>query len=272
MRKKKTVLETKIPSYPMIGKPSIDRREFIVLFGLGTASMTVLSACGSPAPVKDPTIDPPLLKEPEIDIIADGGNDGDEDADGDRILDADDECPNDPETYNGIDDEDGCPDMARGVVIKTPGVVIRPQSILFRNRKTRVLPASLAVIDMVARTLADNPQVESILIVGHADSAEGNPSNRKRLSARRARMVMDQLVKKGVDRKRLRSIGLSDACPLSIGNTPQFREKNRRVEFKILSLDGAPAQVEIGCDEAIRRKLIPDGVFNTPAQDLRGLE
>ncbi len=234
MRKKKAVLETRTPSYPMIGKPTIDRREFIVLFGLGTASMTVLSACGSPAPVKDPTIDPPLLKEPEIEIKADGGNDA---------------------------DRDGYPDMPRGVVVKTPGVVIRPQNILFRNRKTRVLPASLAVIDMVAKTLADNPQVESVLIVGHADSREGNPSNRKRLSARRARMVMDQLVKKGVDRKRLRSIGLSDACPMSIGNTPQFREKNRRVEFKILSLDGEPTKVEIGCDEAIRRKLIPDGVF-----------
>ena len=236
MRKKKAVLEAMTPSYPMIGKPSIDRREFIVLFGLGTASMTVLSACGSPAPVKDPTIDPPLLKEPDIDIIADAGNDS---------------------------DEDGPPDMPMGVVVKTPGVVIRPQSILFRNKKFKVLPASLAVIDMVAKTLADNPQVESLLIVGHADSREGNPSNRKRLSARRAQIVMDQLVKKGVDRKRLRSIGLSDACPLSIGNTQQFREKNRRVEFKILSLNGKPAQVEIGCDEAIRRKLIPDGVFTT---------
>ncbi len=246
MRKKKAILKTKTPSYPMIGKPSIDRREFIVLFGVGTASMIVLSACGSPAPVREPTIDPPLPREPKVDINADGGIDADT-------------------------NEDGFPDMSR-VVIKTPGVVIRPQSILFRNKKIKVLHASLAVIDMVAKTLADNPQVESLLIVGHADSREGNPSNRKRLSARRAQMVMDQLVKKGVDRKRLRSIGLSDACPLSIGNTPQFREKNRRVEFKILSLDGAPAQVEIGCDEAIRRKLIPDGVFNTPAQDLRGLE
>ncbi len=241
----------------MIGKPSIDRREFIVLFGVGTASMTVLSACGSSAPVKDPTLDPPLPREPKIDINADS------DADGDRILDTDDKCPNEPETYNGLTDEDGCPDMPRGVVVKTPSVVIRPQSILFRNKKIRVLPASLAVIDMVAETLAANPQVESLLIVGHADSAEGNPSNRKRLSARRAQMVMDQLVKKGVDRKRLRSIGLSDACPLSIGNTPQFREKNRRVEFKILSLDADPTEVDIGCDEAIRRNLIPDGVFNT---------
>ncbi len=234
MRKKKAILKTKTPSYPMIGKPSIDRREFIVLFGVGTASMTVLSACGSPTPVQEPTIDPPAPEEPKIDIIADGGNDS---------------------------DEDGPPDMPRDVVVKTPGVVIRPQNIVFKHKKTRVLPASQDVLDMVAKTLVDNPQVESLLIAGHADSAEGNPSNRKRLSAKRAQMVMDRLVKKGVARKRLRTIGLSDACPISIGNTPQFREKNRRVEFKVLSLDGEPTHVDIGCDEAIRRKLIPEGVF-----------
>ena len=255
-RSKKTVPQTKTPSYPsMIGKPSIDRREFIVLFGVGTASISVLSACGSSAPQKEPTIDFPPTTEPKIEINADS------DIDSDRILDADDKCPNDPETYNGLDDEDGCPDKPRGVVVKTPGVVIRPQNILFKNKKVKVLPASLEVLDAVAQTLAANPQIESLLIVGHADSREGSRSNRKLLSTRRARNVMDHLIKKSIDKKRLRSIGLSDACPLSIGNTPDSRGRNRRVEFKVLSSDGEPTNVELGCDEAIRRKLIPEGVF-----------
>jgi hypothetical protein len=33
--------------------------------------------------------------------------------DADRILDANDKCPMEPETYNGLDDEDGCPDRSR---------------------------------------------------------------------------------------------------------------------------------------------------------------
>jgi hypothetical protein len=36
----------------------------------------------------------------------------DTDADDDGIDDADDECPNDPEIFNGFEDEDGCPDEA----------------------------------------------------------------------------------------------------------------------------------------------------------------
>lgn len=34
------------------------------------------------------------------------------DKDGDTILDAVDKCPDEPETWNGVDDEDGCPDGA----------------------------------------------------------------------------------------------------------------------------------------------------------------
>ena len=38
------------------------------------------------------------------------------DSDGDGILDYDDACPYDPETYNGLEDGDGCPDQGRVAV------------------------------------------------------------------------------------------------------------------------------------------------------------
>ncbi len=253
MRKKKAVSDPGNPAYPMIGKPSIDRREFIVLFGFGAASMTVLTACGSSIPEAGAVSKPPVSAEPEVD------KNGDDDCDG--VAYKNDKCPNEPETYNGIADEDGCPDRPPGVVLKTSGVAIRPQSILFRNKKAKMLLASQAVIGMVVEALKANPEVESLLIIGHADKREGKPAARKRISTRRAEYVLDQLVKKGVDKKRLRSIGLSDACPMAIGNTPESREKNRRVEFRVLTLDGKPKDVEIGCEEAVRRKLIPEGVF-----------
>lgn len=46
------------------------------------------------------------------------------DRDGDGIPDQVDRCPNEPETFNGIDDEDGCPDRGR-VVIESNNIMIR---------------------------------------------------------------------------------------------------------------------------------------------------
>ena len=40
-------------------------------------------------------------------------------SDRDRILDKDDKCPNEPETYNGYQDADGCPDRGRVIVTDT---------------------------------------------------------------------------------------------------------------------------------------------------------
>ena len=44
------------------------------------------------------------------------------DADGDRIPDDRDACPNEPETFNGVDDADGCPDS------KAPTVIVAPDA------------------------------------------------------------------------------------------------------------------------------------------------
>ena len=45
----------------------------------------------------------------------DGCPDLDNDEDG--ILDVCDQCPNEPETYNGTDDDDGCADQAHVIVV-----------------------------------------------------------------------------------------------------------------------------------------------------------
>ncbi len=41
------------------------------------------------------------------------------DKDGDGIMDKDDKCPKEPEVYNGLEDEDGCPDMGK-VMVQSP--------------------------------------------------------------------------------------------------------------------------------------------------------
>jgi len=49
------------------------------------------------------------------------------DVDGDGIPDAQDKCPNEPETYNGYQDDDGCPDKGK-VVITSNDIKIMPQA------------------------------------------------------------------------------------------------------------------------------------------------
>jgi hypothetical protein len=44
---------------------------------------------------------------------------GQGDRDGDGIADADDRCPDEPETFNGQDDDDGCPDRGRVVLAES---------------------------------------------------------------------------------------------------------------------------------------------------------
>ena len=56
------------------------------------------------------------------------------DADGDKILDRDDACPNEPETYNGFQDADGCPDVPQCtsgsiVITDTQGFFLRCEPV-----------------------------------------------------------------------------------------------------------------------------------------------
>jgi hypothetical protein len=50
-------------------------------------------------------------------------NDPDRDTDGDGISDSKDACPTIPETINGIDDADGCPEY--DVLFSFPGTLLQ---------------------------------------------------------------------------------------------------------------------------------------------------
>ena len=60
-----------------------------------------------------------------------------------------------------------------------------------------------------------------------------------RLTQTRAKIIVLQLVAKGIPETQLRSKGYSDSQPLIVGaKTEEEHQKNRRVEIKILSMDG----------------------------------
>jgi outer membrane protein OmpA-like peptidoglycan-associated protein len=146
------------------------------------------------------------------------------DRDGDGIPDVEDKCPDEPETINGFQDMDGCPDRGRVVVTSTSLQVL--DLIHFAKGSDAIAPESRTILDAVAATLRDNSEITRLEIGGHASPDEEDGWS---LSARRAGAVRGALIARGVDAARLVIQSYGSTRPLD-----KRGEKDRRVEFLIL--------------------------------------
>jgi len=172
------------------------------------------------------------------------------DTDHDGILDSDDKCPNEPETLNGFDDEDGCPDKSR-VILDSNRIVIL-QTIRFRTDSNEILPESMPVLDAIAEAITHHPEFTLIEIAGHTDDRGDDGTNLRRSQAR-AETVVKALVDRGVEKGRLRAQGYGEWCPLELGHGDEARDKNRRVEAKIVATKDGPTGISLGCENATYR-------------------
>ncbi len=169
------------------------------------------------------------------------------DPDGDGIIGDADKCPNEPETRNGYQDADGCPDTPRVVVTKTEVKI--SEKIMFAFAKATIEPVSQSLLDEIAFVINDNPQIEYLEVAGHADRI-GTDAVNVQLTKRRAQAVVEALVKRHVDGRRMHARGYGNYCQLDPGESEQSREKNRRVEFKIMRIGGVETGVALGCENA----------------------
>jgi outer membrane protein OmpA-like peptidoglycan-associated protein len=185
----------------------------------------------------------------------DGCPDPDNDHDG--IPDVRDKCPNEPETFNGFEDEDGCPD--KGSVIIQDNNIIILDKIQFAYNSAEILPASNKILDAVATTLNHHPEFTLVEVAGHADE-RGNDQYNLHLTQDRVNSVMRALIARSTDKSRLRSKGYGEFCPLDPGHNEAAWEQNRRVEFKIVKTKDGPTGVELGCDAAKLKGVVPDPV------------
>jgi len=173
----------------------------------------------------------PLEKE-DLDGWKDQDGCPDPDNDKDGIADTRDKCPNEPEKMNGYKDEDGCPD-----VVFTCKEFIIPEKVFFRTRSYRILKKSFPLLKVVAETVLEHPEAAVLEIQGHSDE-RGSAKFNKRLSDRRAKSVMQYLIKQGVPAERLTYKGYGFDLPLEPGNTgPEYYDQNRRVQFIVQTLD-----------------------------------
>lgn len=85
-------------------------------------------------------------------------------------------------------------------------------------------------LDELARAILANPDLGTIEVAGHADNIGPDEANQF-ISERRAQVVADYLVGKGVPRHRLRTRGYGADRPEAENDTVQGRAKNRRIQL-----------------------------------------
>ena len=127
------------------------------------------------------------------------------------------------------------PPPPKRVELRENRIVIN-EKVQFELNKAAILEVSHGLLGEVADVIKKNPQLKKLQVEGHA-SSEGNAKKNEKLSADRAKAVMNYLVSQGVDAKMLTSKGFGSSVPLADNATEEGREKNRRVEFNILEQD-----------------------------------
>lgn len=158
------------------------------------------------------------------------------DSDGDTIIDDIDQCPYEPETFNGYQDEDGCPDSDPDAKVElAEGKINIKEQVFFETSKAVIKSESFDLLNQVAQLLIDNPHIGNVTVEGHTDSRGKYKLNMK-LSQDRADSVMRYLVERGVDANHLNAIGYGPDRPIETNDTKEGRAKNRRVEFVVLGL------------------------------------
>lgn len=152
------------------------------------------------------------------------------DTDGDTILDNVDACPREKGLPNSDPTKHGCPALVR---VTEQEIVILEQ-VQFKTASAEILKASDDLLQQVSSVLAEHPEIRKIEVQGHTDNRGGKAYNQK-LSERRANAVVKWLVGRGqVDPTRLVAKGFGLNVPIASNDTPEDRQKNRRVQFTIL--------------------------------------
>ncbi|MBN1612484.1 MAG: OmpA family protein [Polyangiaceae bacterium] len=152
------------------------------------------------------------------------------DTDGDGIMDDVDKCPKEPETKNGYEDTDGCPDEIPREVQKFTGAI---QGITFDRGKATIRRTSEATLRAAVDVLKKYPSIR-LEITGHT-SSEGAEDFNLQLSEERAAAVRMWLLDHDIQASRVVSRGAGESEPVDTNATEAGRRKNRRIEFKILT-------------------------------------
>jgi outer membrane protein OmpA-like peptidoglycan-associated protein len=161
---------------------------------------------------------------------------GDVDADGDRVG-TEDRCPDEPEIYNGFEDEDGCADRPPADECAWEDHVHLDVRVHFDPGSSALSASQGELLDAAADALRANPSVERVAAVGGV--ARDEPAS---LALARAVAVRDALIARGVEPARLEAHARPDAPR---GSEPAA---DRASWLAILRVDGAELRDEEHAD------------------------
>jgi OOP family OmpA-OmpF porin len=144
------------------------------------------------------------------------------DSDNDGVIDANDQCPESPETHKV--DGSGCTQYFEDEESMA-------LSVQFETNSAEVAADSYQEIEKAAEFMTKYPQT-SLVIEGHT-SSKGSAKYNKSLSQKRATAVMNVLIEKyEIDADRLSAVGYGEEKLLDIANTKAAHSKNRRIEAR----------------------------------------
>jgi OmpA-OmpF porin, OOP family len=154
------------------------------------------------------------------------------DKDGDGIYDFLDKCPN----AAGKKDNDGCPIVSE---LQKKSLGTNHHSILFLQNSTKfnvntsktINKTIDAIFDVLNDTVYMNYKLE---IDGHTDN-QGDSLKNIKLSLKRAEIIKELLVKKGINKNRLLTYGKGGIEPRVDNISTEKRKFNNRVEFRLIS-------------------------------------
>ncbi len=157
--------------------------------------------------------------EPEVKVVE--VSTGLTDTDGDGVVDAKDQCP---DTAAGERvDGNGC----------TLPQIIDLKGVTFEFNKARLRPDAQTILDWAVDILKKYPDMQ-VEVAGHTDSI-GSDAYNQTLSEARAEAVKTYFVEHGVPDAQMTVHGYGESEPLDSNDTEEGRERNRRVELRILN-------------------------------------
>lgn len=108
-----------------------------------------------------------------------------------------------------------------------------PDNVLFEFGKSSLdLGAAAPYLDRVAQLLKEKAKGD-VQLEGHTDNV-GSAGFNMTLSEKRAGVVRDALLQRGVSESRIKAVGMGLTAPLAPNDTETGRKLNRRVEIIML--------------------------------------
>jgi OmpA-OmpF porin, OOP family len=101
--------------------------------------------------------------------------------------------------------------------------------IHFDTGKSTIKSESAPIIEQIVKLLKENADLK-LSVEGHTDNV-GEPKSNQKLSEERAKSVVAELTKAGVEASRLSAAGFGQEKPVADNRSEEGRAKNRRVEL-----------------------------------------